>query len=157
MEKAAIQLCSTNLTMLDGFIEAVCEEHHLDNYYATISVAVTKAVEYAMDKGSDVMDLSFGHYNKGIYFKLKSPREVFATLPRETTDMTLSSEGECSVLITTLSDQVQVLDNGDTLQVMFAVQGIDSSECVNRIAILEKFYQLVRVESLSNMSHVAAC
>lgn len=155
MEKAAIQLCSTNLTMLDGFIEAVCEEHHLDNYYATISVAVTKAVEYAMDKGTAVMDLSFGHYNKGIYFKLNTPTGVFTSLPREAADVTLSSEAECSFLVTTLSDQVQVLDNGDTLQVMFAVQGIDPNECVNRIAILKNFYQPVHVESLSNMSHVA--
>lgn len=155
MEKAAIQLCSTNLTMLDGFIEAVCEEHHLDNYYATISVAVTKAVEYAMDKGTAVMDLSFGHYNKGIYFKLNTPTGVFTSLPREAADITLSSEAECSFLVTTLSDQVQVLDNGDTLQVMFAVQGIDPNECVNRIAILKNFYQPVHVESLSNMSHVA--
>ena len=155
MEKAAIQLCSTNLTMLDGFIEAVCGEHHLDNYYATISVAVTKAVEYAMDKGTAVMDLSFGHYNKGIYFKLNTSTGVFTSLPREAADITLSSEAECSFLVTTLSDQVQVLDNGDTLQVMFAVQGIDPNECVNRIAILKNFYQPVHVESLSNMSHVA--
>lgn len=147
MEKAKIQLDNANMTQLDGFVEAVCEELHLDNYYATMSVAVTKAVEYAFAKGNSAASLSCGHCNQGIAFTLQCVDGTFANLTTDAAQLTDSPTSERAFLLKTLADDLQVDTNGSTLQVHFAVQGISPRECANRIAVLEKFYQPALIEA----------
>lgn len=147
MEKANIQLDNANMTRMDSFVEAVCDEWHLDNYYATISVAVTNAVEYAMAKGNATVMLSYGHCDKGIGFTLYCKEGTFGTLMTEMSAVTDLPASETSFLVKTLSDDLRVAADGTTLQVIFAVQGIDPRDCAARIAVLEKFYQPTLVEA----------
>ena len=147
MEKAMIQMDISNIALLDGFVEEVCEEHHLDNYYATIAVAVTNAVQYALAKDSEKVALSCGHYDKGICFTLSCAEGTFDTFLAEGSTLTYMPTSEMSFLIKTLADDLLVTTDGSTLQVRFAVQGIAPRECAARIALLEKFYQPALVEA----------
>ena len=147
MEKAKIQLDNANMTQLDGFVEAVCEELHLDNYYATVSVAVTKAVEYAFAKGNPSMSLACGRYYQGISFSLQCTDGTFANLTTDAAQLTNSPTSEMAFLLKTLADDLQGDTNGSTLHVHFAIQGISPRECSNRIAVLEKFYQPALIEA----------
>lgn len=147
MEKAMIQLDSANVAMADGFVEAVCGEQHLDNYYATIAVAVTNAVQYALAKDGGKVTLTCGHYDKGICFSFSCAEGTFDTFLAEGTTLTDSPASEMSFLTKTLADDLLVAIDGSTLQVRFAVQGIAPRECAARIAVLEKFYQPALVEA----------
>ena len=147
MEKAMIQLDNANIAILDNFVEAVCEERHIDNYYATIAVAVTNAVQYALAKDCGKVALSCGHYDKGICFSLSCTGGVFGGFLSEGMTLSDMSTSEMAFLTNTLSDGLQVDAEGSTLQVFFAVQGIDPRECANRIAVMEKFYQPALVEA----------
>ena len=147
MEKAMIQLDSANMAMVDSFVGAVCEEQHLDNYYATIAVAVTNAAQYALAKDTGKVSLSCGHYDKGISFSLSCAKGTFDTFLAEGTMLTDMPTSEMSFLTKTLADDLLVATDGSTLQVRFAVQGIAPRECAARIAVLEKFYQPALVEA----------
>lgn len=147
MEKAMIQLDNANIAILDNFVEAVCEERHIDNSYATIAVAVTNAVQYALAKDGGKVALSCGHYDKGICFSLLSAEGTFDAFQSEGSMLTEAPTSEMAFLTRTLADDLLVATDGSTLQVRFAVQGIAPSECAARIAVLEKFYQPALVEA----------
>lgn len=147
MEKSMIQLDNANMAMMDNFVEAVCEERHLDNYYATIAVAVTNAVRYALAKGCGKVTLACGHYDKGICFTLSGAGEAFGTFLTEGMPLTEAPTSEMSFLTHTLADDIHVAPDGSSLQLMFAVRGIDPKECATRIAIFQKFYQPALVEA----------
>lgn len=147
MEKAMIQLDNANIAILDNFVEAVCGERHIDNYYATIAVAVTNAVQYALAKDCGMVALSCGHYDKGICFSLSSAEGTFDAFQSEGSMLTEAPTSEMAFLTHTLADDLLIATDGSTLQVRFAVQGIAPRECAARIAVLEKFYQPALVEA----------
>ena len=53
MERIVIQKDNVDFLHVDAFIRGICDECHIDNYYATISVAVTKSVEVALSAKTD--------------------------------------------------------------------------------------------------------
>lgn len=147
MEKDNIQIDKDSLALLDGFVDSVCEELHLDNYYATISVSLNNAVRYALSKGSENVVLSYGHYEKGVAFSLSCNECVFGDFLSDGARLTETPTSEMPFLVSTLSDGVQPLPDGRTLRILFSVQGISPRECASRIATLEKFYQPALVEA----------
>ena len=147
MEQAILQLNNSNMASMDAFIEAVCEERHLDTYFATIAVAVSNAVRYALAMGCGTLSLSCNHYDKGVCFTLSCAEGVFGSFLSEGTMLTDAPTSEMTFLTNTLSDDLRVGADGSTLEIYFAVQGIDPRECASRIAVMEKFYQPALIEA----------
>ena len=147
MEKISIQLYKDYSARLDNFVDAVCGEQHLDNYYAAISVAVHSAVDFAMDSGADVATLAWGHSARGTEFVLRTAEARFASVQAVAADLATSVEAEKAFLLTTLADEVSVEEEGRALRLSFAVRGIDPHECAARIATLQRFYQPALVEA----------
>ena len=139
MEKFVLQLDSLDLVRVDNFVRAICDENHIDNYYATISVSVTKAVESAFASGSENQKcnhvaLSFGYSPKGITFKVTSKQGLL-------------NPSDLSI-ISMLADEVELLDDDSSLQMTFAIRGIDHKEAAQRVATLEHFYHPAPAEVL---------
>lgn len=147
MKQIVIHSDKSDTTLVDTFVEAICEEQHLDNYHATIAVSVTNAVEYALAFGCQTLTLSCSHYPKGICFAVSGDSHCFDGFNNNVSLLTENPASEQAFLVNTLPDAVKVTDEANTLQLLFAVRGISPKECASRIAIFEKFYQPALVEA----------
>lgn len=144
MEQLVIQADIANLTLVENFVRAICDDNHIVNYYATISVPVMKAVEHAILGGSSSqLTLLFSHCHDGITFSIQADTPSFSPIAAEQVPPAGSPE-EALYLISMLSDQMEVSDEGRTLQMTFDLQGIDTNEACNRVEVLEQFYASVR-------------
>lgn len=151
MESIVIQSDIVNMVLAENFVDAICDERHLDNYYATISVPVLKAVENAILFGSknnskSSVTLSCDYYRGGIVFTIQAPESCFAEIPNGDIPPAGSFQ-EAMFLVGMLADEVKPSDDGCSLQIKFAIQGIKPEEAAQRIAVLEKFYMPEVVEA----------
>ncbi len=148
MENIVIQSDINNLSSVENFVRAICDTNHIVNYYATISVPVMKAVESVIQAApSSALSILFDHCRGGITFTVQSATPCFSpTLSAEVPPA--GSAEETTYLITMLADQMEVTDEGRTLQLFFAVQGIDAEEASARIQVLEHFYERLRSHQL---------
>ena len=148
MEKLVIQPDKSSLPLVENFVRAICDGNHIVNYYATISVPVLKAFETAILSSSSALSLIFDHCRGGIYFSIQSDVPCFFFNQTTETVPAAGSPEESSYLIETLSDRMEVSDEGRTLQLTFEVEGIDIGEATLRVQALKLFY-----ESISTQVH----
>lgn len=141
MEKLVVQSNMANIPSVGDFVGAICNDLHIDNYCATIAVAVSNSAEYAVtiagDSNSD-LTVTFDYCRGGVLFTIASQQVCFDEV---------KMMDESMLMVKMLSDQVEVADNGHALQLMFAVEGISSRESVQRQAVLEKFYAPALVDA----------
>lgn len=127
------------IPLVENFVSAICDDSHLDNYLATISVSVLKAVELAASSpvaaDTSTVSLVSDFCPGGIFFSVQTSSPCFFTID----DDTLPAEGsveESLFLIQSLSDTVSVQDNGCSLRMEFAVRGIDVREMNRRQSLM---------------------
>lgn len=141
MEKLVVQSDMANIPAVGDFVGVICSEMHIDNYCATIAVAVSNAAEYAVSSAGGIgseLTITFDYCRGGVLFTIASPQACF--------DEAMMMN-ESMLMAKMLSDQVEVLDNGHALQLMFAVQGISPSESAQRQSVLQKFYAPALVDA----------
>lgn len=126
----------TNIPCVGDFVGALCSDMHIDNYCATIAVAVSKAAEYAVAFSQSLL-VTFDFCRGGVCFTVSSDQPCFGQ----------SSADESMLMAKMLSDQVEVYDEGRAVRLMFAVEGISSREAVQRQMVLEKFYAPALVDA----------
>lgn len=129
MEKLVVQSDMTNIPCVGDFVGAVCNESHIDNYCATIAVAVSKAAEFAVSFSTHIV-VTADFCRGGIRFTIASDQPGFVS----------GWSDESMLMAKMLSDQAEVVDEGRAVQLMFAVEGISSHEAVQRQRVLEKFF-----------------
>ncbi|MBQ9864916.1 MAG: hypothetical protein IJM33_06200 [Bacteroidales bacterium] len=141
MERIVIQKDNVNLMPVDAFIRGICDECHIDNYYAMISVAVTKSIEVALSSkanaGSDdnvLIDFAYSPF--GILFTIVNSTGCF------------NIGNESMELPSMLADKVVVSDNKSRVQLFFSVRGIDAAEASRRVAVLNQFYKVASTEKV---------
>lgn len=149
IEKTVIQNDSSAIRSVEDYIAAVCYENHLDNYHATISVPVLGVVQamigdYSADMGSIVLQSDY--CREGVFFNITSSADCFR---REDQGIEASPTplSDSLSLAGMLADEMRVLDDGRTLQLIFHLRGIAARETERRKSVLEKFYSKVLVEA----------
>ena len=149
IEKTVIQNDSSAIRSVEDYIAAVCYENHLDNYHATIAVPVLGVVQamigdYSADMGSIVLQSDY--CREGVFFNITSSADCFR---REDQGIEASPTplSDSLSLAGMLADEMRVLDDGRTLQLIFHLRGIAARETERRKSVLEKFYSKVLVEA----------
>lgn len=149
IEKTVIQNDSSAVRSVEDYIAAVCYENHLDNYHATIAVPVLGVVQamigdFSADMGSIVLQSDY--CREGVFFNITSSADCFR---REDQGIEASPTplSDSLSLADMLADEMRVLDDGRTLQLIFHLRGIAARETERRKSVLEKFYSKVLVEA----------
>jgi hypothetical protein len=149
IEKTVIQNDSSAVRSVEDYIAAVCYENHLDNCHATIAVPVLGVVQamigdYSADMGSIVLQSDY--CREGVFFNITSSADCFR---REDQGIEASPTplSDSLSLAGMLADEMRVLDDGRTLQLIFHLRGIAARETERRKCVLEKFYAKVLVEA----------
>lgn len=149
IEKTVIQNDSSAVRSVEDYIAAVCYENHLDNYHATIAVPVLGVVQamigdYSANMGSIVLQSDY--CREGVFFNITSSADCFH---REDQGIEASHTplSDSLSLAGMLADEMRVLDDGRTLQLIFHLRGIAARETERRKSVLEKFYSKVLVEA----------
>lgn len=129
------------IAQAEAFVERVCDELHLPNEFASISMSVIKAVqvESSFTPNPDkCLCLGYGYCNGGIYFDVS---HYAKDVDFSVADLLLEDEAsEAVFLIRSLADRVQVLEEEQVLRLVFLVNGIDSMQSHARQSVLQKFY-----------------
>lgn len=144
MKRIAIQLDKNTVRQAEDFVAAICYENHLDNYHATIAVPVLNAVEqmlHCQESRADVAPVSieYGYSQNGIYFTITGHDKCFSD---SVSDFIFASDSQPDTvsLARMLADEVEVLEEGKSLRMVFHVRGIDANESRRRMSILNHFY-----------------
>lgn len=142
MESIVIQSTKENLVQVEAFLSDICDEYHVGNYFATISVAVMHAVQNAMEHGnkfdaSKKVSIICGHCMGGVYFSIEDEGEGFDYI--QYGDFPIEGRGEGIFLIKTLCDRMEYSDSGRQVRLEFAINGIESSDSLERRSLMKKF------------------
>ena len=126
-----------------------CHECHVGNYYSAVSVATLQAVENAIVHGngtdsSKKVSLLFSTCRGGICVEVSDQGNGFefdhyGEMPAG------ESEGEGIFVMKSLSDRMTFSDGGRKIRLEFDVAGIDPSDALERIALLQTHYSPVMV------------
>lgn len=140
MERAIIQNNTSSIERIENFVRAVCDDNHIPNFFATISVPVLKAAELAfhVNPVSQII-IIFEHCRGGVRFTIQAGSPCFE-MPLSSEIPPSGSEEESLYLVKILTDQMSVLDNGCDLQMTFYLMGIDFCEAAYRVQVLKNFY-----------------
>lgn len=144
MKDIVIQLNKNTVRQAEDFIAAICYENHLENYLATMTVPVLNAVEQVLGKKEmcsceESVALKCEYCQEGISFIISSADKCFFGNPADSLPTSpLSSDAVYMAQL--LADEIEVLDEGKTLRMVFYVRGIDATESSRRISVLNHFY-----------------
>lgn len=150
MESFVIQSNNQGLAEIEGFLGCFCDENHIANYFATISVPVLQAVENAIIHGNandptKQVRLECGFRQGGVYFLVEDQGvgfnyAAFGDCPNA------NDKGQGIFLIKSLSDHYEYANGGSLLRMDFDINGIEASDSIERMAKLQHYYLPKSVE-----------
>ena len=127
-----------------------CRECNVGNCHSVVSMAALQAVENAIVHGnhsdaSKTVSVEFGTCRGGVYVSVADEGEGFeyeryGALPSET-----SQAGEGIFVMKTLADRMKYSDGGRKVRMEFDVMGIDPTDALDRVAVLQKHFLAVVV------------
>lgn len=135
------------LNQVETSVSAVCDRYHLDNYYATLSVAVMSVVRIAQEAlqkaevEAATLHIGFEYGVDGLVVTIETDRSCFGDIDAAVGDM-----DSPSYLVHLLADGCCVSDEGRCVTLTFAIRGIDVQEAGRRVSVLEHFRAPVVVE-----------
>lgn len=132
METQEIQISSKteNLTVIETFVDEVCEELKInEDYYGNILIALTEAVTNAIQHGNKYdpeknINLQFVPNQKELVFTIKDQGRGFDfnNLPDPTEpDNIQKPHGRGIYLMKHLADKVEFSDNGRAVELNFVI------------------------------------
>lgn len=147
-ETFVIQSDIANMPSVEERLFHFCRECNVGNYYSAVSVATMQAVENAIvhGNGSDAgkqVSITFGTCRGGIFTEVKDEGagfdfESFGSLP-----IGDEVQGEGIFVMRQLADQMIFSDGGRCVRLEFEVAGIDPSQAMERIAVLNGHFAMV--------------
>lgn len=140
----------SNIALLPSVEERLfhfCHLCHVGNYYSAVSVAALQAVENAIVHGnaSDAdkqVELTFGTCRGGLFVEVADQGAGFdygryGDLPAD------GQVGEGIFVMKQLADRMTYSEEGRRVRLEFAVAGIDPSDAMERVAILQGHFATV--------------
>lgn len=145
-ESFVIQSDIANLPYVEERVFHFCQECHVGNYYAAVSVAAMQAVENAIIHGNGSDDtkkvsIELGNCRGGLFVEVKDEGRGFdfgrfGSLEKE-------GEGNGIFVMKSLADKMSYSDGGRTVRMEFVVNGIDPADALERVAVLQSHFTLV--------------
>ena len=151
MKTLVLQSNKESLASVEDFLGVLCDEMHINNYYATISVPILHAVENAIVHGNNndpqkKVLIHYGECRGGLSFAIEDEGNGFDYSDcGSLTGDTCSGEG--LFLMKMLSDKLEFLNNGSTVRMEFAIGGVDAAHVHQRIATLNAYYKIEEIEA----------
>ncbi|NVO01476.1 MAG: ATP-binding protein [Bacteroidetes bacterium] len=150
-KKQFLSLKSTkeNIHQVEKFVEDICDEFNINNtYFGNILVALTEALSNAIVHGNknDVnkdINITFESKPIGLSFTIQDEGNGFDfnNIP-DPTDLAVelkNEEGRGIFLMKVLADEVNFLDNGKSIELIFKISSINQELALDRIKQLQIF------------------
>lgn len=141
-ESFVIQSDIANLPQVEERLFHFCHENNVGNYYSAVSVAVMQAVKNAIVHGnasdsSKKVSLTFDTCRGGICAEVSDEGRGFDFRQYGDLPSGDSTTGEGIFIMKSLSDRMVFSDEGRMVRLEFDVAGIDPSDALERVAILQ--------------------
>ncbi|MBR1850632.1 MAG: ATP-binding protein [Bacteroidales bacterium] len=151
MQSITIQSDTENLPQVEALLSHFCDQSRIDNYYATISVAVMQAVENAIVHGNlsqpdKQVTVCADYCPGGVCFVVSDQGQGFDHT-RYTDLPQADNPGTGLFIMRSLADRVVFADGGRTVRLEFFILGIDSTRARSRSAVLQRFYATKMVDA----------
>ncbi len=131
MKKDTLEIKNNDALRVEEFIEGICADNHLHNYMGSISVAISTAL--SLSQGD--MTLCFEKCVGGVCFTIMTEKGNFSSLLNEEANQ----DNEFSFLLNALTDEIEVKDEGRTLDLIFYVSGVDEELAMRRKELLHEY------------------
>jgi serine/threonine-protein kinase RsbW len=149
-----------NIHQVEKFVEDICDEYNINNtYFGNILVVLTEAFENAIKHGngsdpSKNVQLTFTSKPEGLSFTISDEGNGFDfnNIP-DPTDINTDIEkfnGRGIFLIKSLADEVDFLENGRKIEILFKISSINYELAIDRINHLKKYYGTKETASSPN-------
>lgn len=130
MKKDTLEIKNNDALRVEEFIEGICADNHLHNYMGSISVAISTAL--SLSQGD--MTLCFEKCVGGVCFTIMTEKGNFSSLLNAD-----NQDNEFSFLLNALTDEIEVKDEGRTLDLIFYVNGVDEELAMRRKELLHEY------------------
>ena len=132
MQRLELPSTPNSLSEVEGLVDHICEAYNLkDDYYGNILIAITEAVNNAIDHGNKrdqakVVTIDYAEEGKGeIFFLIKDQGDGFDfdNLPDPTDPENIEKpNGRGIFLMKNLADEVTFDDGGRAVNIKFKLQ-----------------------------------
>lgn len=150
IENFVIQSDISILPMVEERLFHFCHECNVGNYYSPVSVATMQAVENAIihGNGNDIskkVDITFGTFRGGIFVQVFDEGAGFDFSSFGSLPIDGQMTGEGIFVMKSLADNIQFSEGGKKVKMEFVVSGIDPSDALERITILQERFAMVEI------------
>lgn len=137
------------ISKIESLVENICQEHNISSYYGAIVVSIEQILDliisyYGSAFSNKVISFYFEQCVGGISFSVECEDEIFSQYIFNK-DMEMDEDTNLNVfLISRLSDQVIITEEGRKVEVLFFVNGIQPELLVDRQEKIKQF-NLIRM------------
>ncbi len=137
------------ISKIESLVENICQEHNISCYYGAIVVSIEQILDliisyYGSAFTNKVISFYFEQCVGGISFSVECEDEIFSQYIFNK-DMEMDEDTNLNVfLISRLSDQVVITEEGRKVEVLFFVNGIQPELLVDRQEKIKQF-NLIRM------------
>lgn len=137
------------ISKIESLVENICQEHNISCYYGAIVVSIEQILDliilyYGSAFSNKVISFYFEQCVGGISFSVECEDEIFSQYIFNK-DMEMDEDTNLNVfLISRLSDQVIITEEGRKVEVLFFVNGIQPELLVDRQEKIKQF-NLIRM------------
>jgi len=157
MKKRSLKLNSiiTEIHKLEKFVEEICDEHNINNtYFGNILLTLTEAFENAIFNGNgsdptNKVSSTIETTPKGLLFEVHDEGKGFDFLNiPDATDVVGNPDkkGTGIFMIKALADEINFIDKGRGIQILFYIASINQQIAVDRIQSLQDFIKTGKEE-----------
>ncbi|MBQ9638237.1 MAG: ATP-binding protein [Bacteroidales bacterium] len=142
MERITIQSDIAEISKVESFVSNICDNHNLDRYFASITMAVVSAVDNAIRHGNHSVKekkvvIESAVVRGGISFSVEDEGEGFDYQHHGHIDDDATGNG--MIMMRMLADEVEYSEGGRRVNMLFAVSGIDEALANQRCRVLKQF------------------
>lgn len=136
---------------VEQFVEEISEEFLLyGNYFGNILMAVTEAVKNAIIHGNrqhkkKLVRIMLENTKEGLWIRVMDEGEGFdykKYSEQENQEINFGTEKNGIILIRALADEVRFQNNGNTIEMLFKINGIEESIFERRVAFMHDFFRV---------------
>jgi len=136
---------------VEQFVEEISEEFLLyGNYFGNILMAVTEAVKNAIIHGNGqdrrkFVRIMLENTKEGLWIKVTDEGEGFdfkKYSEQGNSEISFGDEKNGLILIKALTDEIRFGNNGNTIEMLFRINGIEESIFERRVAFMHDFFRV---------------
>lgn len=137
--------------LVEQFVEEISEEFLLyGNYFGNILMAVTEAVKNAIVHGNRQdrkkhVRIMLENTKEGLWIKVIDEGEGFdykKYSEQGNSEISFGDEKNGLILIKALTDEIKFENNGNTIEMLFKINGIEESIFERRVAFMHDFFKV---------------